>query len=121
MILTYILSGIIKPGSRISIGHWLADGRAGLTALDVFLVNLRQELLGITESPTSLKWGEEIARLPPANIRAITAIDNNHVLSASTPHKNPLAPPEGNQRANVVCDLTILNFYIDSDASRPFS
>lgn len=46
--------------------HWAIDGHLGLELLDKFFEYLAAELEGKAENVKDLKWGDEIAQLPPA-------------------------------------------------------
>ncbi|KAF4613246.1 hypothetical protein D9613_010774 [Agrocybe pediades] len=55
----------------VSVGHWMIDGRALLTVMDLFFKNLRLQMQGNAAPLSSLSWGQEIVRLPSANIQAV--------------------------------------------------
>ncbi|KAF9558969.1 hypothetical protein CPC08DRAFT_763615 [Agrocybe pediades] len=55
----------------VSVGHWMIDGRALLTVMDLFFKNLRLQMQGNAAPLSSLDWGNEIVRLPSANIQAV--------------------------------------------------
>ncbi|KAF9540262.1 hypothetical protein CPC08DRAFT_824476 [Agrocybe pediades] len=78
----------------VSAGHWLIDARGLLTFMDLFFKNLRLEIQGNAAPISSLNWGQEIIRLPSANIQAvgqataeaseqIYSVPNNWTVAAS--------------------------------------
>lgn len=62
--------------------HWLCDARLTLAAMDLLLRNIRDELTGSAAYIGSLKWGEEVERLPSATVNLMD--DYIFASSAST-------------------------------------
>ncbi|KAF9558970.1 hypothetical protein CPC08DRAFT_724185 [Agrocybe pediades] len=55
----------------VSACHWLIDARGLLTVMDLLFKNLQLEMQGSADPISSLNWGQEVVRLPSANVQAI--------------------------------------------------